>query len=194
MTYDETLKIMAVLKAAYPGYYKDMKRSEAEGVVALWQEMFAPDSYRDVALAVKGYIATDSSGFPPNIGQVRTALARLFRPPEMSEMEAWGLLRRAIRGASTENWSRRMLPDGSLGKTSAEENFSRLPPPPRARIGSPRQLAEWEMLGDGEINTVIQSNFMRSWRAFCAREQNMASLPETLKRAALPAPEEGGTA
>ena len=35
MTRDETLKIMAVLKATYPNFYKDMTRRDAEGVVAL---------------------------------------------------------------------------------------------------------------------------------------------------------------
>ena len=31
MTRDETLKIMAVLKATYPNFYKDMTRRDAEG-------------------------------------------------------------------------------------------------------------------------------------------------------------------
>ena len=29
MTREDTLKIMSVLKAAYPNYYKDMKKGEA---------------------------------------------------------------------------------------------------------------------------------------------------------------------
>ena len=50
----ETLAIMSVLKAAYPSYYRDMKRADAESVVALWSEMFAGDDYAVVAAAVKG--------------------------------------------------------------------------------------------------------------------------------------------
>lgn len=64
MTRDETLKIMAVLKATYPNFYKDMTRRDAEGVVALWTDMFSEDSYNAVAAAVKAFIASDSKGFP----------------------------------------------------------------------------------------------------------------------------------
>ena len=39
MTVDETLKIMAVLKASYPNFYRDMKRRDAEGIVNLWTKM-----------------------------------------------------------------------------------------------------------------------------------------------------------
>ena len=71
MTRDETLKIMAVLKATYPNFYKDMTRRDAEGVVALWTDMFSEDSYNAVAAAVKAFIASDSKGFPPVVGQVK---------------------------------------------------------------------------------------------------------------------------
>lgn len=71
MTRDETLKIMSVLKATYPSFYKDMTRRDAEGVVALWTDMFAEDSYSTVAAAVRAFIVSDSKGFPPVVGQVK---------------------------------------------------------------------------------------------------------------------------
>lgn len=77
MTRDETLKIMAVLKATYPNFYKDMTRRDAEGVVALWTDMFAEDSYNAVAAAVKAFIASDSKGFPPVVGQVKQRVMEL---------------------------------------------------------------------------------------------------------------------
>ena len=77
MTRDETLKIMAVLKATYPNFYKDMTRRDAEGVVALWTDMFSEDSYNAVAAAVKAFIASDSKGFPPVVGQVKQRVTEL---------------------------------------------------------------------------------------------------------------------
>lgn len=71
MTRDETMKIMAVLKATYPNFYNGMTRRDAEGVVALWTDMFSEDSYNAVAAAVKAFIASDSKGFPPVVGQVK---------------------------------------------------------------------------------------------------------------------------
>lgn len=77
MTRDETLKIMSVLKATYPSFYKDMTRRDAEGVVALWTDMFAEDSYSTVAAAVRAFIVSDSKGFPPVVGQVKQRVAEI---------------------------------------------------------------------------------------------------------------------
>ena len=182
----ETIEIMAVLKAAYPRYYAGMGRKEAEGIIALWEYMFADEPLQLVAAAVKSLIATDEKGFPPHIGAVKAAIARMRRPQEMelSELEAWAIVRRAIRGAYGEIWSRRLTENG-MGKTSAEENFEQLPPALRTLVGSPRQLAEWNRLGDDEIDTVLQSNFMRSFRAAAARALEDDALPLDVKRAAL---------
>ena len=43
------------------------------------------------------------------------------------------------------------------------------------------QLAQWEELPDDEINTVIQSNFMRSWRARVSHEKEMLALPQDIR-------------
>ena len=77
MTQDETLKIMAVLQAAYPNFYRGMTRQDAEGVVALWADMFAEDSYNTVAAAVRAFIASDSKGFPPVVGQIKQRVTEL---------------------------------------------------------------------------------------------------------------------
>lgn len=182
----ETIEIMAVLKAAYPRYYAGMGRKDAEGIIALWECMFADEPAQLVAAAVKSLIATDAKGFPPHIGAVKAAIARLRRPQELElgELEAWALVRRAIRGAYGEAWSRRLGEDGP-GKTSAEENFGRLPPALQSLVGSPRQLAEWNRLDDEEIDTVLQSNFMRSFRAAAARALEDDALPHDVKRIAL---------
>lgn len=74
MTRQETLGIMGILRAAYPSYYRDMKRSEAEGIVSLWSEMFQDDSPQVVALAVKALIAEDAKGYPPHIGAVKAKM------------------------------------------------------------------------------------------------------------------------
>jgi hypothetical protein len=183
VTREETLAIMGVLKAAYPNYYRDMNRRDAEAVVELWASMFADDPAPVVAMAVKAHIASDTKGFPPHIGAIKAAIGKLTRPQEleMSEMEAWNQVRRAIAGASAADWSRRMQADGSMGKTSAERNFDALPEILQRLVGSPKQLAEWELLPDDEINTIIQSNFMRSFRARVSHEKELLALPADVR-------------
>ena len=44
--------MMSVLKAAYPSYYRDMKRTEAFAVVGLWQSAFRDEPAEWVAQAV----------------------------------------------------------------------------------------------------------------------------------------------
>lgn len=74
MTEKETLAIMSVLKAAYPNFYRDMQRTEAQGIVNLWTEMFRDESAEVVAMAVKAFIANDATGFPLISGQSKTRL------------------------------------------------------------------------------------------------------------------------
>ena len=113
MTRDETLKIMAVLKATYPNFYKDMTRRDAEGVVALWTDMFSEDSYNAVAAAVKAFIASDSKGFPPVVGQVKQ------RVTELASAKEWP--GNVSRGSEKEAaWMRRYIngDHGGLGRIS----------------------------------------------------------------------------
>ena len=99
MTRSETLAVMSILKAAYPGYYRDMKRQDAEAVVNLWAEMLADYPANLVAAAVKSHIASDRKGFPPHIGAIIASIGEISRPAELSEGEAWALIAKALRNS-----------------------------------------------------------------------------------------------
>ena len=116
MTRDETLKIMAVLKATYPNFYKDMTRRDAEGVVALWTDMFSEDSYNAVAAAVKAFIASDSKGFPPVVGQVKQRVTELASAKALPGNVSCGSEKEAA-------WMRRYIngDHGGLGRISRYE-------------------------------------------------------------------------
>ena len=165
MTYDDTLAIMSVLKAAYPNYYKDMRRSDAEAVVALWVEMFKDDPAEIVAVAVKAHIATDKKGFPPHIGAIKEAIVKLKTSDEMTELEAWGCVLNAISN-STYN---------------SAQDFEALPPVVRRLVGSPNQLREWAMMDSDTVNSVVASNFQRSYKARAANEREFLALPSEVQ-------------
>lgn len=61
---------MTAIRAAYLNYYRN--QAEIDDAINLWSEMLADDRPSDIAKAVKEYIKTDASGFPPTIGQIRT--------------------------------------------------------------------------------------------------------------------------
>ena len=43
MTREDTIKVLAILKAAYPASYCNMSRDEANGTVMIWATQFAND-------------------------------------------------------------------------------------------------------------------------------------------------------
>lgn len=167
MTREETLAIMSVLRAAYPTYYRDMTRHEAESVVALWEEMFRDDTAEVVALAVKAHIANDKKGFPPHIGAIKEAIVKITTPEQMTEAEAWGLVIRAI----------------SNGTYGSKQEFDALPPVIQRLVGSPNQLKEWAAMDADVVSSVVASNFQRSYRARAASEREMLSLPGDVRQA-----------
>lgn len=165
MNREETLAIMGVLKAAYPNYYRDMKRGDAEGVVELWHTMFADDPAQVVGMAVKAHIATDTKGFPPHIGAIKESIRKLTQPKEMTEQEAWALVRQATRN----------------GIYGSQDEFDRLPPSIQKLVGSPNQLREWAMMDGETLNSVVASNFQRSYKVVAAREREMLTLPQNIR-------------
>ena len=69
MTKDETLRVLAILKAAYPASYNGMTKREAEGTVAVWSMQFADIPVDVVLMAVQKLIGTNK--FPPAISEVK---------------------------------------------------------------------------------------------------------------------------
>lgn len=184
MNKQETMMIMSVLQAAYPTFYRNVSQYDAEAAVNLWSKMFQDEPYELVDAAVMQHIATDKKGFPPHIGAIKDAVYKLSEPEgQMSEMEAWTLVSRALRNASMSP-SSRIISGGILDpRTSAERNFESLPPLLQRIVGSPSQLAEWARQDESDVETVIQSNFMRSYRACAQREREYALMPSSIKDA-----------
>lgn len=165
MTYDETLKIFAVLKANYANFFKNMSRVDAEAQVSLWAEMFADTPYELVGMAVKTYIATDVEGYPPNVGRIKRELMRLTEKEQMTEQEAVSLIMKATRN----------------GLYGAKEEFEKLPPVLQRLAGSPEQIRAWARMPVDELQTVVASNLMRSYRAIAKKEEEYQALPSSIK-------------
>lgn len=158
---------MAVLKGAYPNYYRGMSKDELEGVVNLWAELFYEEPYELVAGAVKRMIASDVKGFPPVIGQIKEQIYQLTHPIEMTEQEAWSLVSRAVR-------------DYSYYAPERDNPYYRLPESIR-RLIRPEDIKAWAMSEEGEFQTVIASNFMRSYRARMQSQKETEKLPGAVR-------------
>ena len=166
MTYDETLKVFAVLKANYSNFYKNITKQDAEAQVNLWNEMFADDTYTAVGAAVKAYIATDTSGYPPNVGKIKNYLLKFMQAEdEMTEIEA----------------ANRVLKAVERGIYNSVEEFEKLPETLKRLVGSATRLREWALMNSDELNSIVASNLMRSYRAVRESERQTAALPESVR-------------
>lgn len=83
MTRQEAIKILAVLKAAYPNFYKGMTKEEAQGTISVWATQFNSMPAAVVMLAVNKLISTNT--FPPSISEVKERIRSLY-------WEAWTML------------------------------------------------------------------------------------------------------
>ena len=165
MTRDETIRIMSVLRGAYPGFYRGINRKEADATVNLWQTVFADEPYEQVSMAVLALIKSRTSTFPPVPGDVSEKLQELFSPQKMTELEGWSLVQKALRNSLY----------------NAKEEYDKLPPAVQRAVGDPGQLRRWAQSPEDELETVVASNFQRSYRVVQKRELEFAQLPQSAR-------------
>lgn len=165
MTMQETSVVMNVLNAAFPGFYSKTSDAERKQILQLWAEMFRGDDVALVAAAVKALIATESSGFPPTIGQVKARLRQITTPQEMTDGEAWALVAKAIRNSAYDS----------------RTEFEALPEEVRRIVGSATQLREWSMMDSDTVHSVVASNFQRAFRVRQKSNRDYAALPEDIR-------------
>lgn len=161
----ETTRIMAVLQAAYPQFYTKKTMDELNAIANLWTEMFSDEPYELVAMATKALIKTRTSTFPPGIGEINEKIMQITTPEDMSAMEAWACVAKAIRN----------------GLYGAEKEFNSLDSIIQKIVGSPQQLREWAMMDSDTVNSVIASNFRQSYNARVKNEREYIALPSAVK-------------
>ena len=166
MTKTETEMIIRVLEAAYPMFYRNKTADDRRDALRLWYDMFEEDDGALVGAAVKAYIATNTSGFPPDIGQIKQRLVTLKHPDMLDEAQAWAIASRAIQRSAYH---------------SAEE-FEKLPEVIKCVVSSPSMLKSWAMADGDDLQTVIASNFQRAYRARAAEAAERLALPADIKR------------
>lgn len=164
MTISQTAQMMAILRAAYPRFYIGMTDEDAEAALNLWHGFFADDDASLVSDAVKAFIANDTKGFPPSIGQIREKLDTINQAVngfELTPQSAWGLVKRAMKDSAYH----------------AAERFAELPEVVREVVGSPSQLHDWAISDDGVSESVLASNFQRSYAARAEQHRTIRRMP-----------------
>lgn len=165
MTKAETVRILAVLKAAYPHAFKNLTKADAEAMLNLWAMQFEADSVDLVAAAVNALISSRQVGYSPTIGEVKAQMQRLTAKEDLSEAAAWALVSKACAN----------------GIYGYREEFAKLPEAVQRAVGAPEQLKAWAMMDEDTVESVVASNFKRSYRADQERQKENEMLPKEVK-------------
>ena len=161
VTRDETIELLMMVQAAFPNY----KPPDKTVAVNTWFLMLADYPYQQVQMALKAYIATDTSGFAPSIGQIIDKMQMINSHAEQNEMEAWSLVSKALRN----------------GNYKSREEFEKLPDLAKEAVGSPENIHNWAQSDIKSIESVIQSNFIKSYRLVVNRQKEIQKLPKEIK-------------
>lgn len=162
MHIEEARKIIAVMMVSYPNF----KPIDTEFMATTWADMLSEYTYEQVNTALRCYITTDKSGFAPAIGQIVDKIKTVSEPQQLNELEAWGLVYNAIRNSGYH----------------ADEEFAKLPPIVQKAVGSPSQLRNWGMTDIDSLETVAQSNFLRTYRVVAKREDEISRMPSQIRQ------------
>ena len=160
MTIKEARKFVAVLMVTYPNYNPIDEELAAE----TWAGVTEEYTYKQVDIALRSYMKSNTSGFAPAPGQIIDKIYTMTAPQELNEMEAWSLVSKAIRNS---------------GYNSTEE-FSKLPPLVQKAVGLPSQLRTWA-LDENYNEEVVSSNFIKCYRNELARQREFQKMPQNVR-------------
>lgn len=165
MDRDQVIQVLATLKAAFPHSFQRMGRKDAEAMINLWLRQFESEDPAAVSAAVDSLISTREAGYSPTIGEIKAQLHRLRTAGQLSEADAWALVEKACRN----------------GIYHSQEEFDRLPAEVQRAVGGPEQLKAWAMMDSETVNSVVASNFRKSYAVAQERAKQNAMLPQNVR-------------
>lgn len=170
MTFEDTRTILKIVKSEWPQSFKGISREDAEAKLNLWAEMFKDDPVELVGAAVKALIAAGGREFAPQIGTIKDQMRMLIEPNAMTEAEAWAVVKKAVCRS---------------GYNSVAE-YAKLPPLIQKLVGSSNQLRDWSQMDIDTLDSVIGSNFQRSYKVSAKKERDYAAIPADIKAVIAP--------
>ena len=161
MTEKEVRQLLAMTQAVYPNYNPPSR----EAAVNAWLMCLSEYDNNVVMAAFKAYMTTNTSGFAPAPGQLIEILQTLTQPSELNELEAWSLVRKALRNCGY----------------NSEQEFAKLPTIIQKTVGTPQQLRIWA--SDTEFNeNVVSSNFIKTYRTEVKRATELNKVPDDIRK------------
>ena len=158
--------IMTLLQSEYPNSFVNMDKRTMQLKMNLWEKEFAADDINLVYAAVRLYMEKPER-FAPNIGQIRDNMNTLLKADtqELTDQSAWALVSKACAN----------------GLYHYREEFEKLPPEVQRAVGGPEQLRAWAKMDEETVESVVASNFKRTYRTTQERAKQVEALAPGIK-------------
>lgn len=158
MTEREVAQLLSIMENLYPSFKVD----DPERMTRTWQMIFAEKDASQIFLALKTFVHTSGSAYAPTPSQLIALTKKAEDLNTELSIEAWQRVRKAIGN----------------GIYHAEEEFEKLPDSVKKVVGSPQQLSNWAVLDTREIETVVQSNFLKAYDSVIKRDEQISLAPK----------------
>ena len=162
MTRDETKQLLMMVKALYPNF--DLKPDQMTVTINAWQMMLDEYPADSISAALKIYVKTNNTGFAPSVSQIISCMHAPKSNDRLTEGEAWALVKKAI----------------SNGNYGSEEEFNKLPPEVQRAVGGAEMIRQWALCDTSEVNTVVMSNFQRTYKAILSKQEFEDRVPTAI--------------
>ena len=160
MTLEDTKKLLITINAIYPNW----KVENPEATTMAWHWALEEYPAETVNAALQIFLKTDKGGFVPSVSQLIGCMYKPTENSKMTEGEAWALVKKAI----------------SNGNYGSEEEYAKLPELVQRAVGGSQMIRQWAMCDTDEVNTVIMSNFQRTYKAILSKSEFNDKVPQQL--------------
>ena len=160
MTLEDTKKLLITINAIYPNW----KVENPEATTMAWHWALEEYPAETVNAALQIFLKTDKGGFVPSVSQLIGCMYKPTENSQMTEGEAWALVKKAIAN----------------GNYGSEEEYAKLPELVQRAVGGSQMIRQWAMCDTDEVNTVIMSNFQRTYKAILSKSEFNDKVPQQL--------------
>ena len=162
MSRDNIIAILGILKTAYPRFYANMKKTEAEETISLWQEMFSDTDIRILTIAVKRLITHFE--FPPTIADVKKEILKITTKQE-SNIDYW---QEVLKMMSNAHYMKK-------------EEFDTYSDICKRFFGNVDNLRSYGVMEKQEVINNIQPRFLKYAENYQKQEKENMMLPSNYK-------------
>lgn len=160
MTREDTVDLVRSIVSIYPNWKPD----NLTETVNAWHWSLEDYPAQLVKTALQIYIKTNNTGFAPSVSQLIGCMYEPTKNKGLSEGEAWALVKKAIAN----------------GNYGSEEEYAKLPELVQRAVGGSQMIRQWAMCDTEEVNTVIMSNFQRTYKAILSKAEFDNKVPQQL--------------